>query len=107
VTTVWVVERTRSRRFPVRVSIEQDGRLVVAVRAQAPWPGPGKRCEFLTVRKERRDGGGSHEQVFFRTESAIRAHRSRGRVELRATAAALAIVIDSAARYPWRFPGPT
>jgi len=147
--TNWIVERTRSSRFPFRVSIEQDGRLLLAVRAQAAWPGPGqqifclrereldaaeslevverirvahftrvgrkltvaldraqrKRCEFLTVQKQRRDGRGSYEQVFFRTESAIRAHRSRSRVELRAAPSGFTVVIDSAERYPWRFPG--
>ena len=66
-----------------------------------------KRCEFLTVVKNRRDGGGSYEQVFFRTESGIRAHRSRTRVELRTTPSALHVVVDSAERYPWRFPGAT
>ena len=147
--TIWLVERTLSRGFPFRVSIEQDGRLLLAVRAQAAWPGPGqqifclrereldpaesldvvervpvahltrvgrklvvtldrsqrKRCEFLTVEKDRRDGRGSYEQVFFRTESGIRAHRSRSRVELRAAPSTLVVVIDSAERYPWRFPG--
>jgi hypothetical protein len=33
-----------------------------------------KRCELL-VQKPRREGG-TYEQVFFRTESGIRAHRS-------------------------------
>ncbi len=147
--SIWLVERTHSRRFPFRVSIEQDGRLLLAVRAQAAWPGPGqhifclrereldpaesleavervpvahlarvgrklvvtldraqrKRCEFLTVEKARRDGSGGYQQVFFRTESAIRAHRSRSRVELRAAPSGLTVVIDSAERYPWRFPG--
>lgn len=145
----WIVERTLNRRFPFRISIEQGGRLILAVRAQARWPGPGqqifclrereldpaeslepiervpvthlarvgrkitvvldraqrKRCEFLTVHKPRRDGSGTYEQVFFRTESGIRAHRSRTRVELRAAPPNLAIVIDSTERYPWRFPG--
>lgn len=146
---VWIVERTASRRFPFRVSIEQDGRLISAFRTQARWPGPGqqvfclremewdpaqsleevervpvahltqvgrklsvtldrpnrKRCEFLTVRKERRDGTGTSDQVFFRTESGIRAHRSRTRVELKGHHAPLHVVIDTGERYPWRFPG--
>ena len=145
---VWIVERTTHHRFPVRIAVEQDGRLVFAVRAQSPWPGPGqqifclrergldpaepleelerapvthlsrvgrklslvldrplrKRCEFLTVVKPRKDGSGTVEQVFFRTQSGIRAHRSRTKVEL-AAPTALAIVVDSAERYPWRFPG--
>lgn len=63
-----------------------------------------KRCEFLAVEKQRRDGSGSYEQVFFRTESGIRAHRSRTRVELRGAAKELNIVIDSGEKYPWTFP---
>lgn len=126
-------------------------RVLLAVRAQSPWPGPGqqifcvregeedpeeflepvesvrvahlarvgrkltvvldrplkKRCEFLVVEKPRKDGSGSYEQIFFRTESGIRSHRSRTRVELRQTPSAITIVIDSAERYPWRFPGAT
>src|ERR1043166_3547096 len=148
----WIVERAASRRFPVRISIEQGGRLLLAVRAQSAWPGPGqqvfclrereldpaeplaplervpvanltrvgrklavvldrpsrKRCELLTVAKPYRDQDGSYEQIFFRTESGIRSHRSRTRVELKATPAApLHVAIDSAERYPWRFPGAT
>jgi hypothetical protein len=146
---IWRVERTTNPRFPFRISVEQDGRTVIAVRARAAWPGPGenifclqehdydpdeplelvervplvsltrmgrkialvldrplrKRCEFLAIEKQRRDGTGSYQQLFFRTESAIRAHRSRTRVELRAAPVALTVVIDSAERYPWRFPG--
>jgi len=64
-----------------------------------------KRCEFLAIEKPRRDGSGTYEQVFFRTESGIRAHRSRSRVELRTAPTELSVVIDSAERYPWAFPG--
>jgi hypothetical protein len=146
----WIVERTASRRFPYRVTIEQAGRLVLAVRTQERWPGPGaqifclreteldpaepleeveraavasltrvgrkltvtldrgsrKRCEFLSVRKPRKDGSGEYEQIFFRTETGIRAHRSRGRIELGATdTGPVRVVIDSGERYPWKFPG--
>lgn len=147
--TVWTVEATASRRFPYRIAVEQEGRLVLAVRAQSSWPGPGqqifclrersldpdealealervpvlqigrvgrklslvldrptrKRCEFLSVSKLRRNGAGEYEQVFFRTESGIRAHRSRTRLELTPPTAPLTVVIDSGERYPWRFPG--
>jgi hypothetical protein len=147
-TAVWTVERTASRRFPFRIAVEQGGRLLLAVRAQSCWPGPGqqifcirersldpaeplepvervpivtlarvgrkltivldrpvrKRCEFLTVAKPYRDGEGTYEQIFFRTESGFRAHRSRTRVELTAAPSRLTIAIDSGERYPWRFP---
>lgn len=149
--SIWIVERTASPRFPFRISLEQNGRLIFAIRAQARWPGPGqqifclrereldpaerleplervpvaqltrvgrklslvldrpnrKRCELLVVQKPRRDGAGSYEQVFFRTESGIRAHRSRTRLELAPPSAPLTVVVDSGERYPWRFPGAT
>lgn len=144
----WRVERTQNPRFPFRVSVEQDGRTLVAVRAKSAWPAPGaqifclrereqdpaehllledlvpvvsftrigpkisivldrptrKRCELLFLTKRRASGGEPVEQVFFRTETAIRAHRSRGRVELSAHAE-LDVVIDLQERYPWSFPG--
>jgi hypothetical protein len=149
--TVWTVERTLHRRFPFRIAIEQDGRPVLAVRAQSKWPGPGqqifclaergrdpdeplvleerlevahlgqvgrklvvvldrptrKRCEFLVVGRVSQRDGHAYEQVFFRTESGIRAHRSRTRVELRGAPVPHTVVVDSAERYPWRFPNAT
>ncbi|MGH7658275.1 MAG: ERCC4 domain-containing protein [Gemmatimonadales bacterium] len=64
-----------------------------------------KRCEFLTVEKARKDNSGTYEQIYFRTESGIRAHRSGSRVELREPPAQLTVLVDSGERYPWRFPG--
>ncbi len=146
----WIVERTAHRRFPYRITIRQGSRVLLAVRAQSSWPGPGqqifclrereidpeeatepvervpvahlgkvgrkltvaldrpgrKRCEFLSVLKPRA-GGAAREQIFFRTESAIRAHRSRTRMELLPRGVPLVVAIDSAEHYPWRFPGAT
>ncbi len=144
----WIIERTPDARFPFRIRIEQDGRVLLCVRAQDAWPGPGrqifclresepdpdetlhehervpvahlarlgrklsltldrarrKRCEFLKLEKPRKDGTGSYEQIFLRTESAVRAHRSAKRTELVAQSG-IEVVIDSQERYPWRFPG--
>lgn len=143
----WIVERTADARFPWRIRIEQDGRVLLVVRAQSAWPGAGaqvfclrereadpaealtphervpvahlarlgrklsvtldrpqrKRCEFLTLDKPRKDGG-TYEQIFFRTEAAVRGHRSSKRTELVANLP-LEVAVDSAERYPWRFPG--
>lgn len=144
----WVVERTQDRRFPFRITIEQEGRTILALRAQSHWPGAGrqifclreteidpaeslepyervpvahlarlgrklsvtldratrKRCEFLKLDKRFKDRPGTYEQIFFRTEQGVRAHRTSGRVEL-VPRGGLEVVIDSAELYPWRFPG--
>lgn len=144
---VWIVQRTAAARFPYRIAIEQDGRLLFAVRAKDRWPGAGsqvfclrerevdpdesledvervpvahvarlgrklsvtldrpqrKRCEFLILEKQRKDGG-SYEQVFFRTEAAVRAHHTSKYAEL-ATRSDFQVVVDSTERYPWTFAG--
>jgi hypothetical protein len=64
-----------------------------------------KRCEFLTLRKPYAGREGQYEQVFFRTESGIRSHRSRTRLELSPAAKQLTIAVDSGEKYRWRFPG--
>jgi hypothetical protein len=145
---IWFVERTTSERLPFRIGIEQAGRLLLAVRAKAKWPGPGqrifcvvepaldadeylepeervpvasltaigrkltvaldrptrKRCEFLTVVKPDADGEGTAAHVFFRTQSGIRAHRSRRKLETGSDPTGLTIAVDSSERYPWTFP---
>src|SRR5512143_1529293 len=144
----WIVERTQDGRFPFRITIEQDGRPLLAVRAQSHSPGAGKqifclreteldpaehlepfervrvahlarlgrklsvtldraqrkRCEFLKIEKPFKDRAGTYEQIFFRTEQGVRAHRTSGKVEL-LPRGGLEVVIDSAELYPWKFPG--
>lgn len=63
-----------------------------------------KRCEFLVLTKGYASKSGSYEQIFFRTESSVRAHKSRGAVEIRVPEApSVEVVIDSNERYPWSF----
>ena len=45
--TTWIVERTGRCRFPFRISLEQEGRLLVAFRTQAQWLGPGQQVFCL------------------------------------------------------------
>lgn len=149
-TAEWIVEDVGNDRFPYRIRIVQEEQVLLAVRAQRAWPGPGaqvfclreastdeeepaslrervpvahvrrlgrklsvtldrprrKRCEFLKIDKPRRDGTGTYEQIFFRTQQSTEGHASRGRVEL-VPKRDLEIVVDSMERYPWRFPGAT
>ncbi|HOV40131.1 MAG TPA: hypothetical protein PLG79_15525, partial [Spirochaetales bacterium] len=63
-----------------------------------------KRCEFLILEKSYKNREGSYEQIFFKTQSASEAHKSRSRVTLGTAKTTLTIVIDSAERYPWKFP---
>lgn len=65
--------------------------------------GSRKRCEFVKVEKPL-PSGELKEEIYFRTESGNRAHRTSGRVELFPTGA-IDVVIDSGERYAWTFPG--
>ena len=146
--TLWIVERTGNERFPFRITIEQEGRVTLALRVQEAWPGARgqvfclrepadadrsglephervpvaslrrmgrklslvldrptrKRCDFLFLTRPYKNRPGEYEQIFFRTQSAVREHRSRGRPQLFG-APALEIVLDASERYPWTFPG--
>ncbi len=62
-----------------------------------------KRCDFLFLERAYKSGEGRYEQIFWRTEQALRAHRSGARPQLRHGPEPLAIAIDSAERYPWTF----
>ena len=61
-----------------------------------------KRCDFLFIRKNYRSKPGSYEQIFFRTQSGLREHRSRTRRQL-FDLPGMTIAIDSSERYPWSF----
>ncbi len=89
-----VVERERV------VSYRRIGRRLV-VSLDRPQR---KRCDFLFLSREYKNRPGSYEQIFFRTEHAIRQHRNRGRRELYGQPE-IEVLIDSAERYPWSFPG--
>ncbi|MCA1950478.1 MAG: ERCC4 domain-containing protein [Treponema sp.] len=146
---VWIVQQTGNPRFPVRIAIEQDGKILFAVRAQDAWPGQRgnvfcirdgstaedqdlfatvervpvinfdrfgkslritldrptkKRCEFLILEKPYKNRPGSYEQIFFKTQAAQREHKSRSRLSLQPAAVPFSVIIDTAERYPWKFP---
>lgn len=60
-----------------------------------------KRCDFLFLKK-RKASGEPYEQIFFRTQTGLSSHRSRGRLLLYG-GGTLSVVVDSAERYPWKF----
>lgn len=146
---IWIVQNTGNPRFPVRIAIEQDGKILFAVRAQEAWPGQKgnvfcirdgtpadeldlfttiervpvinfdrfgkslrvtldrplkKRCEFLILEKPYKNRPGSYEQIFFKTQTAQREHKSRSRLSLRPLDTPFSVIIDSAEKYPWKFP---
>jgi len=63
-----------------------------------------KRCEFLILDKPYKNKPGSYEQIFFKTQTAQSQHRSKSRLSLQPTTEPFKVVIDSAERYPWKFP---
>ena len=63
-----------------------------------------KRCDFLFITRPYKNRPGEYEQIFFRTQSGLTAHRTRGRVQLFGNTP-LTVVIDSGERYAWKFPG--
>lgn len=86
-------------RVPV-VSCKRYGRKLSVVLDRSR----NKRCEFLFLSKRYKNKPGEYEQIFFRTQSGIAAHKSRGRVQLFGRAP-ISVVIDSGERYPWKFAG--
>ncbi|TCW62099.1 ERCC4 domain-containing protein [Treponema sp. J25] len=63
-----------------------------------------KRCEFLILQKAYKNRPGSYEQIFFKTQTAQREHRSRSRLSLRPVKTSFTVVVDTAEKYPWKFP---
>jgi ERCC4-type nuclease len=84
-------------RVPVIEWRQNGGRLTFSLdRAM------NKRAEFLVLIKGRKEGQGNYEQIFFRTQAAIEAHRSKGRVDLYGSVQ-LKIAVDARERYGWTF----
>ncbi len=64
-----------------------------------------KRCEFLFLEKHYKNKAGTYEQIFFRTQTGIKQHRSKGKLNLYGQATSLQIIVESNERYPWSFTG--
>lgn len=85
------VSVTSLRRFGKRLSVVLD-------RAK------NKRCDFLFLSKKYKTKEGEYEQIFWRTEKALRERRPKAKLTTYRTGD-LNIIIDVNERYPWRFSG--
>jgi hypothetical protein len=63
-----------------------------------------KRCDFLFLKKPFKTKPGEYEQIFWRTQEALRARRSRARLTARGESD-IRIAVDVRERYGWSFPG--
>jgi len=68
-----------------------------------------KRCDFLFLRRPYKERPNeTYEQVFWQTQTSMVQRRPKvAPAALRAGGAGMRVVIDSAERYPWRFPDST
>ncbi len=146
--TYWVLEQVEDAKFSYRLSIVDDGKVILCLRVQEKWPGTkgqifclseegrewpqpiaeiervpivslkrygkrlavvldrskNKRCDFLFLKKPYKSREGEYEQIFWRTQQALRERRPRVKLTLRGTES-LHILVEAGERYPWRFSG--
>jgi hypothetical protein len=87
-------------RVPV-VSFDRYGSRLAVVLDRPRY----KRCDFLFLEKKSKSRPGErYEQIFWRTETALKARRTPSKLTLRQPAADLTVVVDSRELYGWRFP---
>jgi hypothetical protein len=86
-------------RVPV-ISFKRIGLRIVIVLDRAL----NKRCDFLFLKKAYQSRPGEYEQIFWRTQAGLEARRPRSKLSYYRHRE-MAIVIDSAERYAWKFPG--
>lgn len=147
--STWRIETTSDKKFPYRITIIENNKVILNLFAQDKWPGTKgnifclqsreninpddfqiieevpivslrrfgkklsvvldrslkKRCEFLFLEKKYKNKEGTYEQIFFRTQMAIKQHRSKSSLNLRANVEELNLIIDSSERYAWKFTG--
>ncbi len=100
--------REESVEAPAKAEVERV--VIVSVRrygkrlAVALDRAVNKRCDFLFLKRPFKNRPGEYEQIFWRTEQALRARRSRARLTARGEAA-VRVVVDAKERHAWTFPG--
>ncbi len=95
----WPAPSEELERVPV-ISLRRFGKRL-AVVLDRPQK---KRCDFLFLEKPYKTREGKYEQIFWRTQKALRERRPRVKLTVHGTPL-LHIAIDKKERYPWTFPG--
>ena len=95
----WSPPVTEVERVPV-VSLKRYGKRLAVVLDR----GKNKRCEFLYIKKQYKHREGEYEQIFWRTQQALKERRPRVKLTAQGTSF-LHVVIDVKEKYPWRFGG--
>ena len=95
----WTIEEVE--RVPV-VSLRRYGKRLAVVLDRPK----NKRCDFLFLTKKYKTREGEYEQIFWRTERGLKERKPRVKLSTY-TKSKLTVAIDSAERYPWRFPEST
>ena len=86
-------------RVPI-ISLRRYGKRLAVILDRAK----NKRCDFLFLKKQYKTKEGEYEQIFWRTERALKERRPKVKLTTY-TESDLTIVIDINERYPYRFPG--
>lgn len=94
----WPQPMAEIERVPI-VSLRRYGKRLSIVLDRSK----NKRCDFLFLKKPYKSREGEYEQIFWRTQQALRERRPRVKLTLRGTES-LRILVDAGERYPWRFP---
>lgn len=85
-------------RVPI-ISMRRYGKRLVIVLDRIK----NKRCDFLFLKKAYKTREGEYEQIFWRTQQALKQRRPRVKLTTYGSYG-ISIIIDINERYPWRFP---
>jgi hypothetical protein len=85
-------------RVPI-ISLKRFGKRLAIVLDRPT----NKRCDFLFLTKKYKTKEGEYEQIFWRTQQALRERRPKVKLTTY-HARRLNVIIDNAERYAWRFP---
>ena len=88
-----------SERIPV-ISLRRFGKRLSVVLDRPKY----KRCEFLFLKKRYKTRDGEYEQIFWRTQQALKERKPKVKLTAQGNAS-LHLIIDINERYPWKLKG--